>query len=62
MSVALFIQHEMRMRHVVISGVPRSTIFFSQHYLINGTICEKLYRIYNVCFDFLYNFCLNVSF
>jgi hypothetical protein len=28
------------------------------HYLINGVILEKSYRTQNVCFDFLYNFCL----
>jgi hypothetical protein len=38
--VALVIQHAMRMRHIVISGLPLSTIFF-QNYLINGTISEK---------------------
>jgi hypothetical protein len=38
--IALGIQHAMRMRRVVICGLPRSTIFFS-HYLINGTIFEK---------------------
>ena len=33
-------KHGIRMRHIVICGLPRSTIFFS-HYLINGTIFEK---------------------
>jgi len=28
------------------------------HYLINGTIFENSYWTQNVCFDFLYNFCL----
>ena len=33
------------------------------HYLINGTIYENSYWTQNVCFDFLYNFCLkNFSF
>jgi hypothetical protein len=39
-SVALVIQHVMRMRHIIICGLPDSTIFFS-HYLIKGTISEK---------------------
>jgi len=39
-SVALVIQHAMRMRQIVICGLPRSTILFP-HYLINGTIFEK---------------------
>jgi len=30
----------MRMRHIVICGLPRSAIFFSR-YLIKGTILEK---------------------
>jgi len=42
MCLALSIQHAMRMRHIVISGLPRSTIFF-QHYLINGTIFGKMF-------------------
>ena len=47
----------MRMRRIVICGPTGCTVFFP-HYLINGTIFEKSYWIQNVCFDFLYNFCL----
>jgi hypothetical protein len=36
---ALGIQHAMHMRHIVICGLPRFTLFF--HILINGTIFEK---------------------
>jgi hypothetical protein len=50
----------MRMRHIVIGGLPRSTIFFP-HYLINGTIFENKLQNKKVCFDFLEKFRLNIS-
>jgi hypothetical protein len=37
-SVALCIQHAMRMRHIFICGLPRSAIFF---HIINSMIFEK---------------------
>ena len=40
MFVALRIQHAVRMCHIVICGLPRSTVFFP-HYLTNGTIFAK---------------------
>jgi len=39
--VALTILHAMRMRHIVICGLPRSTVSF-KHYLKNGTIFENM--------------------
>jgi hypothetical protein len=38
--VALVIQHAMRMRRIVICGLPGCAIFF-HFYLTNGTIFEK---------------------
>jgi len=49
----------MRMRHITIRGLSRTTIFFPR-YLTNGTIVEKNYWIQNVCVcvEFLCNFWL----
>ena len=38
--LALGIQHAMRTCHIVICGLPRSTVFFHV-FFINGTIFEK---------------------
>ena len=54
--VDLDIQHEMRMRHIFISGLISSTKIFP-HYLINGIIFGQgggSYWTQNLCFDFLY--------
>ena len=55
--VALVIQNAMRIRHIVIYGLPRSTIFL---YIISYTARFKKKKVagYKMCFDFLYNFCL----
>jgi hypothetical protein len=41
-------QHAMRMRHIVMCGLPASTIFFP-HYLTNGTIFEKKNIEHEIC-------------
>ena len=53
--VALVIQHAMRTRHIVICGLPRSTIFFPR-YLINGTIKKKNIK-YKMCVSSLPTMC-----
>jgi hypothetical protein len=48
----------MRMRYIVTYGLPRSTIRFP-HFRKNGTIFEnKVIDYKNLCFDFIYNYCL----
>ena len=59
--VALGIQHAMCMRHIVICGLPRSTIFFSL-LLIKGTIFEGGrggLTEQKMCVLIFYNVCLN---
>jgi len=53
-SLALVIQHAMRMARIVTCGLSGSTIFFP-HYLINVMIFENKLSNINVCSDFLYN-------
>jgi len=55
--VALGIQHAMRMRHIVICGLPPLYSIFP-HYLINGRIFGGGKKLLNVSFDFLYKFCV----
>jgi len=55
--VALGVQHAIRMRHIVICGLPSFTIIFNitlnnMIFVGGGDIEHKM------CFDFLYNFCL----
>jgi len=49
--VALGIEHAMCMRHIVISGMPRSTVFSTFSY--NGAIFEKMLLKTKCVFDFL---------
>ena len=55
----------MRMRHIVVCGLPHSTIFFfSPHYLTNGTILEnkkKVTELKMCVLIFCINFVWNIS-
>jgi len=51
----------MRMRHIALSSVACPAVnFIFPHYLIKGTIFEKVIEN-KMCFYSLYNFCLNMS-
>ena len=56
-SVDLGIQHAMRMRHIVICGLPRCTKFFLLISQMAG-FSKKKNWILKVCFDFLYRYFL----
>jgi hypothetical protein len=57
--VALGFQNAMRLRHIVICGLPGSAFVFPPPSLINGTFFFGGKRLkQNLCFDFLNNFCL----
>jgi hypothetical protein len=58
MFVALVIQHEMRIRHIVICALTRYQIFIHTISLKHNYGKKKLFWTQSVCFDFLYNFCL----
>jgi hypothetical protein len=51
----------MRMRHIVIYGLPGFITFFPP-YLITGTILENVYWPKKVCFDFSTTFVRNILF
>jgi hypothetical protein len=57
-SATLGVRRAVRMRHVVICGLARSTIFFhaEDFYLVNGTIFEKKVTEPNYVLIFSTNF------
>jgi hypothetical protein len=56
LSVSLVIQHEMRMRHIILSSVACVAPYFSTLSHKEHDFREKLSE-HKMCFDFLYNFC-----
>jgi len=60
LSVPLVVQPAMRMRRNIYHLWPVWVYHIFPHYFINGTIFggKESYWTQNMCFDFLYNFCL----
>ena len=57
----LIIQHAQRIRHIILASAACLAAQYFSHYLIKGTIFENICTS-NMCFDFLFTFCLiNVS-
>jgi formate/nitrite transporter FocA (FNT family) len=54
--VALGVQHAMCVPHIFIRGLSDSTIFFQ--FFSSTARLSKRYLTQNLCFDFIYNFCL----
>jgi len=58
LSVALFVQHAKRMRRIILSYVDCLAAEISTFFPKRHDFEEKKNWTWNVCFDFLYNFCL----
>jgi hypothetical protein len=59
MFVELGIQHAKRMNRITLSCLwPVRLYQMFKHYLKTARFSGKSYRIQNMCFDFLYKFCL----
>jgi len=52
--VALGIQHARDMRHIVVRGLPRCTIF---SHIISQKARLKIYLTHNGCFEFCLTYC-----